>query len=579
VRAPPDEATPAGEPNTARAAKGLPAYPKVVEAQGRGGAAASGHPLATAAAMRVLRAGGSAADAAVAASLTLGVVEPYHAGLGGGGFAVVYHHGGRGAEVLDFRERAPFLTPPNAHDVIHMRRGCTAVAIPGVTAGLWALHQAGGRLAWEALFTEAVAAAEHGVVVGGLTAARIRERAPALLQDPDAARIFLPRGVGLRAGQVLKQPELAASLRLIAREGPASFYGGLLSQAIVEGCRDRGGLMRDQDFQAYRVRVSGALQETFGARTLLTVGPPSIGGLQVLQLFGMAQHLGLHRPYGRPQNLHLLAEAMRVSFADRTHHASDGERADVPLGLFMAEPAQRLAVSRISTARRIPLDALRPDNNAVIDGGTTHVSVVDGQGNAVAVTMTINFRFGAAVVGRGTGILLNDTMDDFSPPPGESNAYFLSDGPLNTPAPGAPPLSSMSPTLVLEGDRLALVLGGVGGPMIPTSVTQVLVNRYHHGMPLRAAVNVPRIHHQLLPDRIAYEGKHVLDDARAFLEQRGHALHSVRNVGTIYAVEVSPDGTRTAVADIRSHGSASVQESASLARPTAVTGPVTASLP
>ncbi|MEW5851621.1 MAG: gamma-glutamyltransferase [Myxococcota bacterium] len=550
---------------TARAAKGLPAYPKVVEAVGHGGAVATGHPLATRAALSALAAGGNAMDAAVAAALTIGVVEPYHAGLGGGGFAVVHHAGSLGAEVLDFRERAPLLTPDNAAAVLKLRRGCTAVAIPGAPAGLWALHQAGGVLAWETLFNDAIAAAQNGVVVGGLLAARIREREPALNEDPDARKIYLRDGAGpLRKGDILYQPDLAMSMRLLAKDGPQAFYGGPLSQAIVEGCRERGGLMRDVDFQQYRVRVSAAVDAQFGNQTILTVGPPSIGGLQVIQLYRMARHLPLATPYGRPQNMHLLAEAMRLSFSDRTQYASDGERADVPFDVFTAEPSILAHASRISTARRIPLPELRQAEPQ--DGGTTHISVVDAMGNAVSLTMTINFRFGAAVVGQGTGILLNDTMDDFSAPPGQSNAYFLSDGPLNTPFPGAPPLSSMSPTIVLEDGRPALVLGGVGGPMIPTSVSQVLINRFKHKMSLRSAVGVPRIHHQLLPDRVAYEGVHMLDSARQFLEQRGHTLHSVRNIGTIYAVEVQADGTRVAVADVRSHGAAAVESAVDVPR-------------
>ncbi len=544
-----------------RARSGLPAYPKVVEATGQRGAVATGHPLATAAAMRVLRQGGTAADAAVAAALTLGVAEPYHAGLGGGGFAVVYRAGGVGAdaEAFDFRERAPLATPPDAAAKLKLRRGCSAVAIPGVPAGLWAIHQAHGALDWGALFEDAIAAAEDGVVVGGLMAARIRERAEALLEDPDAGRIWLPNGRALRQGDVLRQQDLAASMRLLAAEGPGAFYGGVLGQAIIEGCKDKGGLMVDEDFQRYRVRAGPAQSATYGNRTLLTVGPPSIGGLQVLQLFRMAQRLPLAPPYGRPQNMHLLAESMRISFAERTLHGSDGERTDVPTDLFTEEKPAQLAVARIQKGRRIPLDQLRPGEGPV-DGGTTHISVVDAWGNAVALTMTINFRFGAAVVGKGTGILLNDTMDDFSAPPGESNLYALSDGPLNTPAPGAAPLSSMSPVIVVKDGAPELVLGGVGGPMIPTSVVQVLINRLVFGMPLRPAVGVPRIHHQLLPDRVSYEGNHLLDSARQFLAERGHAMHSVRNIGTIYAVEVSPDGTRTAVADVRSHGAAAVEE-------------------
>jgi gamma-glutamyltranspeptidase/glutathione hydrolase len=543
-----------------RARKGLPAYPKVVEAIGKGGAVATGHPLATAAALRALKAGGTAVDAAVAAALTLGVAEPYHAGLGGGGFAVVYRAGGTDAESFDFRERAPFATPTDGSRITKRRRGCSAVAIPGVAAGLWAMHQGGGRLAWQSLFDDAISAAEDGVVVGGLMAARIKERGEALRGDEDAAAIYLPRGVPLHQGDTLRQPQLALSMRLLAAEGPAAFYGGPISQGIVEGCKDKGGLMTDADFQAYRVRVGPALQATYGDRTLLTVGPPSIGGLQVLQLFRLAQHLPLQAPYGRPQNMHLLAEAMRISFAERTLHGSDGERAEVPVGLFVDDKTAVLAASRISAGKRIPLEELQGEGP--VDGGTTHISVVDAEGNAVALTMTINFRFGAAVVGRGTGVLLNDTMDDFSAPPGESNLYYLSDGPLNTPAPGAAPLSSMSPLVVLRNGKPELILGGVGGPMIPTSVAQVLVNRLMHGMPLRPAVGVPRIHHQLLPDRVAFEGSHLMEDARAFLAARGHTLYSVRNIGTIYAVEVAADGTRTAVADVRSHGAAAVEDPA-----------------
>ena len=541
----------------ARARQGLPAYPKIIEAAGSGGAVATGHPLATHAAMRVMREGGSAMDAAVAAALTLGVAEPYHAGLGGGGFAVVWRAEDKSAEMVDFRERAPQAIPKDGYAAMPRRRGCTAVAIPGAVAGLWALHQGGGRLPWHRLFAEAIEAASAGVVVGGLTAARLKERRAALLEDPAAAAVFLPGGRTPRQGDVLTQMDLAATLRLLARDGPAAFYGGPVAQAIVAGCAARGGLMSEEDFLAYHARVGPAASAGVGNQVLHTVGPPSIGGLQVLQLYRMARAMPLQAPYGRPQNMHLLAEAMRLSFSVRTAHAADGERSMVPLGLFMDDAPVALAVGQISARHRIPLDALAAAKP--LDGGTTHVSVVDGAGNAVALTMTINFRFGAAVVGPGTGVLLNDTMDDFSPPSGQSNLYMLSDGPLNSPAPGAPPLSSMSPTVVVQDGSPVLVLGGVGGPMIPTSVAQVLVNRFVYGMGLRSAVGVPRIHHQLLPDRVAYEGRHLSDGARKFMEQRGHRLSSVRNIGTVYAVELTPGGGRVAVADVRSHGSASVE--------------------
>lgn len=542
----------------ARAEKGLPAYPKVVEARGRGGAVATGHPLATQAALRVLQAGGTAADAAVAAALTLGVAEPYHAGLGGGGFGVSWQASDQSAEVVDFRERAPMRVPPEGYATLPRRKGCTAVAIPGAAAGLWALHQSGGKLAWEDLFSDAVEAAEDGVVVGGLMAARIRERSEALLEDPDAARIFLPEGTPLRQGQTLVQQDLANTLRMLASDGPQALYGGALGRAVVQGCADRGGLMTEEDFSNYRARVGPAASTVVGDQVLHTVGPPSIGGLQVMQMYRMARSLPLRAPYGRPDNMHLLTEAMRISFSERTAHASDGERALLPLDLFMDETPARLAVARIHSKKRIPLESLQQQDTR-LDGGTTHISVVDRWGNAVALTMTINFRFGAAVVGTGTGILLNDTMDDFSAPNGLANLYALSDGPLNTPAPGAAPVSSMSPTVVTQGGKPVLVLGGVGGPMIPTSVTQVLLNRFVHGMPLRQAIGVPRIHHQLLPDRVAYEGNHLMPEARAFLESRGHHLYSVRNIGTIYAVEMAGED-RVAVADVRSHGAAAVEQ-------------------
>jgi gamma-glutamyltranspeptidase/glutathione hydrolase len=524
------------------------------------GAVATEHALAAAAGAEVLAAGGSAVDAALAAAAAVCVVHPSSCGVGGGGFALV-HLARDGDFALDFRECAPaaataarFLRDGEPVPE-RTRRGGLAVAVPGEVAGWVALHRRFGRLPLARVLAPAVRLAREGfdLAASPHLAREIARARDLLAADPGLRRLFLaPDGSSPGPGFRIVQADLARTLAEVGARGADAVYAGPVAQAIADAVAARGGVLTTDDLARYRPRWRRPLAGSFHGRRVVTFPPPGSGGI-VLETLGLLARDDLGAlGAGSPTLLHLLAGALAQGFADRARWYGDPA--------FTAVPVRRLLAPGRLHALRARLSAVRvsePETALVPDAGTAHVSVVDAAGNAVALTTTINTAFGAGILVPGTGIILNDEMDDFALAPGVPNVYGLAGTDANAIVPGKRPQSSMAPTVVLAGRRPELVLGASGGPTIVSSVTEVLLGVTALGFDLRTAIAAPRIHDQGTPPAVTVEPG-IDAETRAALARLGHEPHEAPVLGAVAAVGLTPDGTPVAAADARKDGGAVV---------------------
>ncbi len=529
------------------------------------GAVATSHPLASEAGAAVLRAGGNAVDAAVAAAFALSVVEPESSGIGGGGFALVYLAEEGEVRFLDFRERAPaaaradmFLRAGKPDPRLSLDGGL-AVAVPGAVMGYAELARRHGTRPLAELTAPAERLARRGFPVGRHYAEAALQRIECLAADPAAARELLapgPRPAAPEPGWRLVRRDLARTLRSIGASGGEAFYRGPLAGRIAAAVRERGGVLTAEDLRDYRTADREPLVGTYRGWRVVSAPPPSAGGALVIGLLRVLEGEDPRAGGYRPERfLHVMIEAERRLFAWRTALADPdqvpGARAAAE---EMASPGFAARIrgeigERAAPSAEVPL----PPRS----GGTSHVSAVDARGNAVALTTTVNWAFGACVVVPGTGILLNDQMDDFEAAPGVPNAFGLRGVGRNVPAPGRRPLSSMAPTLVFDPQgRLALALGARGGSRIPTAVAQVIQHLVDDGMELWQALAAPRIHHQWMPDAVAVEPNGLEAATAAALERRGHLLRAADGpLGGVQAVRLHPaEGFREGASDPRQEG-------------------------
>lgn len=522
----------------------------------RSGMVVSSDPIASQVGVEVLQRGGTAVDAAVAVSFALAVVLPSAGNLGGGGF-LLHRDGQTGAATLiDFRETAParatrdmFLGADGEPVRDRSRDGYLAVAVPGTVAGLEAAHQRYGLLPWRRLVGPAIGLARRGVPVSRTLARDLEREAARLARFPASAAIFLPNGKPLGEGDQLRQPDLARTLGQIARHGAAAFYGGPIADAIDADMRAHGGIVTKADLAAYRPRVRRPITGTYGEYEILVAPPPSSGGIVLLEI------LNILEPYDlagtgtlSSKTIHLMTEAERRAYADRAALLGDPDFFPVPVDALISKQYALRRGADIVPGRATPSSAVGPGNpladrptRAALSAespDTTHFAVVDRWRNIVAFTTTLNDRFGCKAVVGGTGIVLNDEMDDFSTKPGAPNLYNLVGGEANAIAPGKRPLSSMCPTIVLKDARPYLVLGTPGGATIITSVAQVFLNLVEHGMALQEAVDAPRVHHQWLPDRIDVEERALPEDVRSALEAMGHKVAVREPIGDFQAIRI-----------------------------------------
>ena len=510
-------------------------------AEQQAAAIASAHPLATAAGHEILERGGNAFDAAVAVAAVLAVVEPYSSGLGGGGFWLL-HRARDGHQVMvDARETAPagvkrelYIDPAGRPVHNATTRGGTAAAIPGAPAALIHVAERYGKLPLAATLAPAIRHARGGFAVDARYArvAGLRER---LLQDQaETSRIYLDGNRAPHAGWLLQQTDLAATLERLAREGRNGFYDGPVARALVDSVNRAGGAWRLSDLAAYRVIERAPLTVRYRDATITTAALSSGGGIALVQCLNMLERYDLADGHA-PATAHLVAETLRRAFRDRALHLGDGDFVAVPVERLTSKSyaAQQAATIRPNAATRSETPAHEPRGG----GSTTHFSVIDAEGNRVAATLTINLLFGSGVVAGGTGVLLNNEMDDFTVLPDVPNAFRLRGGDANAIAPGKRPLSSMTPTFVEDGKGV-LVFGAPGGSRI---VSQVLLGVLEYLRERRVhldyLVGLPRYHHQWWPDRVEVEPGGYGGAWRSGLEARGHRVETAkRRWGNMQAV-------------------------------------------
>lgn len=491
-------------------------------------AISSAHPLATAAGEEVLRAGGNAFDAAIAVTAALAVVEPYSSGIGGGGFWLL-HRAEDGFEIMvDGRERAPLAAHRNMYlnpqgQVIKGASidGPLAAGIPGVPAALEHLADQYGKLPLRQSLQPAIRYAQQGFEVDEHYRRMAQFRQQALNASPAASQVFLHQQQVPVLGYLIKQPDLAKTLQRIARDGADGFYQGELAQRLVSGVREAGGIWTLEDLSSYRIIERAPLRGNYRGMNITSAAPPSSGGIALIEILNQYAVFEVEK-MTKAQQMHLLVEAMRRAYRDRAEYLGDPDFVEMPVNRLL-HPLYAAGLSVGIHPEKATPSTLLPGVIKEEEGqDTTHFSIIDQQGNRVAATLSINYPFGACFVPPGTGVLLNDEMDDFSSKPGAPNVYGLVGAEANAIAPGKRMLSSMTPTFLETADRVA-VIGTPGGSRI---ITMVLLGAlaFHQGEDADAIVNLPRYHHQYLPDTVFYEPQAVADDVVSELESMGHTL-------------------------------------------------------
>jgi gamma-glutamyltranspeptidase / glutathione hydrolase len=503
--------------------------------------------LAAKAGMEILGRGGNAVDAAVATAFALAVVDPASSGIGGGGFMLIYESKDRRAHALDFRETAPEA----ARSDLYIKggkpvpslsvTGALAVAVPGEIAGLLQAMKRFGSLPLQVLMAPAIRYAAQGFPLDITLRYAIERQLMNMRKFPDLGRVFLARNEVPAEGELIRQPELAETLRAIASQGADVFYQGWIAQAIVEAVKKEGGVLTLEDLKNYKTVWREPLIGSYRNRTVIAMPPPSSGGIALLQMLRVLEGYQLQNlPHNSATYLHLLAEVMKHAFADRAQYLGDPDFVKPPVKMLISKDYASSVRARISAVKTHPPKYYGLANAKAEQGGTTHFSVIDRFGNAVACTLTINTRFGSKVMVPKTGIVLNNEMDDFSIHP-SGNTYGLVGNEANSLQPRKRPLSSMAPTIVLDGERPTLIVGGAGGPRIISATLQTILNIVDFQMSVEQALESPRIHHQWVPDELNVEVK-LASETKKSLERRGHTIRERGGVlGLVQAIVATRD--------------------------------------
>ena len=530
---------------------------------GAHGMVASQEARATRVGVEILKAGGNAVDAAVAVGFALAVTLPRAGNLGGGGFMMIHRAAGDETVALDYRETAPaaarsdmFLDPNGDPDRAASTRTGKAVGVPGTVRGLAEAHSlyGSGRFTLADLIAPAEKLARDGIPVDSGLADSLPRAAGLLGRWPSSRKIFFAGERPLERGARLVQTDLADTLAAIAKSGPDAFHTGVIAARIAESVRAAGGVMTAEDLAAYRPVIREPVRGSYRGYAIASMPPPSSGGIHLIEILNVLEGFDLARMgAGSAEALHILAEAMKPAYADRATWLGDPARTQVPVEGLIAKPYADTLRAGIDPARARPASEVKAGDPLPFESDqTTHFSVVDGAGNAVSNTTTLNFSYGLGLVAEGTGVLLNNEMDDFSAKPGAINAYGLVGSRANAVAPGARPLSSMTPAFVFKDGRLVLVTGSPGGSRIISTVLQVIVNVLDFRMNLAEAVAAPRIHHQWQPDVLmAEEG--LSPDTLALLRARGHRVKVGTTSGSANSIQAA-DGLLAGAADPRQRG-------------------------
>ena len=525
----------------------------------------------------MLRKGGNAMDAAVATAFALSVTLPQAGNLGGGGFLVFWHAPERKAYALNFREMAPHLAHRDlfldADGEVSKNKeffSLLSTGVPGSVAGLLKAQERFGRLSRVEVMAPSIQLADEGFVIYPQLADSLKRAFPRLSKDPTARSLFYrqvelpdggPQWIPYQSGEQLRQPELAQSLKLISSKGTAGFYEGTTAHQIVALMKSQGGLIDYRDLTDFTAPWVEPVKGIFRDHTVISMPPPSSGGITLLQILRLIEPFDLESlGTNSADSIHLLTESMNLAYRDRNQFLGDPDQIDIPVRRLLSHSyidSLRNQLNLSSHTSAVDLAGQAPLSSGV---NTTHLSVADRDGSLVALTTTLNFAYGNGIAVPGAGFLLNNELADFTAKPGVPNAYGLVQGEQNAVAPSRRPLSSMTPTIVLnqEGDSW-LATGSPGGSRIITTVVQVLLNRIVHGLNLATSVATPRIHSQLWPDSLQLE-QGFSPDTLELLKQRGHALRFTRSMGSANSVELKPNGGSFGVADPRRPEGAAIAE-------------------
>ena len=517
----------------------------------KNGMVATQEKLASDIGLQILKDGGNAVDAGVAVGFALAVTLPRAGNIGGGGFMMIYDAKQGKTVALDYREKAPrsasrdmYLdSEGNAVSDLSRYHGL-AVGVPGTVAGLLKALEEHGTMSREQVMAPAIALAEDGIEVTAGLSESLEALSDRLQKWPSTKKIFFKAdGSAYQPGERLKQPELARSLKLIATQGADGFYKGDTARKLVKAVNDAGGIMSLEDLANYEAIDRVPVKGDYRGYEIVSMPPPSSGGIHIIQILNILEGYPL-KDYGQnsAQTIHLMAEAMQLAYADRAEYLGDSDFIDVPSsGLTSQAYADKLR-GLIDPNKATPASTIKANNPLPYESDqTTHFSVVDKDGNAIANTYTLNFSYGTGLVADGTGILLNNEMDDFSAKPGVPNGYGLLGGEANAVEANKRPLSSMSPTLVFKDNKPYIVTGSPGGSRIITTVLQVISNVIDHDMNIAEATHAPRIHDQWLPDEIRIEKALNVDTIKK-LESMGHTVSPQATMGSTQSIMVTPDG-------------------------------------
>ena len=525
-------------------------------AQQRGtGIVVSDNPLATQAGTEILGRGGNAIDAAIATGFALAVVDQAASGLGGGGFMIIYDARDKRAHALDFRETAPEA----AHADLYARNGkpvpslsltgALAVAVPGEVAGLLAAMKRFGSLPLAVLMAPAIRLATEGFPLDAALRYAIERQASNMKKFPELGRIFLVKDEVPPEGEIIRQPDLGQTLKAVVTDGAEVFYQGWIAQAIVDTVKKDGGVLTLEDLKSYKPIWREPLVGSYRKRTVITMPPPSSGGVALIEMLNVLEgHQLTKLAPNSATYFHLVAESMKHAFADRAQYLGDPDFVKAPIPTLVSKDYASWIRGRISPVKTQPAKYYGMGNFKAEQGGTTHFSVLDRFGNAVACTLSVNTRFGSKILVPKTGIVLNNEMDDFAIHP-SGNVYGLVGNEANSLQPKKRPLSSMTPTIILQGDRPELIVGGAGGPRIISATLQTILNVLDFQMPIKEAVEAPRIHHQWMPDELNVEDK-LPPETKKSLERRGHTVRERSTLGVVQAVLAKRSKT-TGAADSR----------------------------
>ncbi len=518
------------------------------------GIVVSAHPLATEIGVEVLRQGGNAIDAAVATAFALGVVEPYASGIGGGGFMLIYLKERDENVAVDYRERAPL----RAKDNMYLKKGepnrdlslngHLSVAVPGTVAGLSLALQKYGTISLKEALAPAIKLAEEGVYVNLLLRQKTASRKDILSKYKATSGVFLPNGEVPEIGDKLVQQDLAKTLISITERGSSVFYEGWIAEAIEGEMKQGGGIITKEDLRRYKPRILKPVVGTYRGYKVVSIPPPSSGGVAIIEILNILEDYELKLDPFSSSSVHLMVEAMKRAFADRFYFLGDPHFVEMPIKWLVSKGYAKEIRKTISLTRAAPSEEVIHGEPWAHEGeSTTHISVVDRFGNAVSLTQSINYFFGSGVVVPGTGILLNDEMDDFNLTPNSPNSI----------APAKTPLSSMSPTLVFKDGKIFMIVGSPGGIRIINILLQVLLNVIDFDMDLEKAVFAPRFSHHLLSKAVQAERYCLSEDVKKRLQDMGHKIKEVNDFGNVQAVLIDEKtGLKFGVSDRRGIGEA-----------------------